>query len=646
MSFRCPTQGRMPSRSRERRREKREWEIKLKLVKRKQTKTFDVAVIGGGMAGICAAIASARGGARTVLIQNRPMPGGNASSEIRMHICGAGCQMAKQGVNETGILLELLLENKRLNPGFNYNLWDAILTDRVQSTPGLELWLNTHCFDAVTRDGRIREIECCQSTTEIRLTVRAEIFIDCTGHGTVGYFSGADWRTGFEGKDETGECDAPAHGGEGLMGNTLLFKAVDRGHPVPYRKPEWADSFSEADLANRIHVSFNGVLGRDGLHSADTADGVPGLPELYCNDYGYWWIELGGDSGDIIGKSERIRDELVHALWGIWDHIKNGGEHGAENFELVWCGIVPGTRDSRRLMGDYLLNEDDILSNRRFADTVAYGGWAMDIHTPGGLRDSASPPSRVIPFEGIYTIPYRCYYSRNIENLAMAGRIISATKLGMSSARVMATCAVGGQAIGTAAAMCIRYGCTLRELGERHMEALQQRLIRDDCCLPGVARKDPDDLARFARIRAESEADGCRAENVANGDNRTSLWRSRTLGDGQTLTLSWDTPQQTEEIRLIFDSDLSCDLAITLSSKKQARQLPTPPPSLVRDYVLTLWRDGNRVAEAVVHDSAQRLAIHRLSGLADRLTLRIGRTWGADFASVFGVSVYGKGQKE
>lgn len=231
MSFRCPTQGRMPSRSRERRREKREWEIKLKLVKRKQTKTFDVAVIGGGMAGICAAIASARGGARTVLIQNRPMPGGNASSEIRMHICGAGCQMAKQGVNETGILLELLLENKRLNPGFNYNLWDAILTDRVQSTPGLELWLNTHCFDAVTRDGRIREIECCQSTTEIRLTVRAEIFIDCTGHGTVGYFSGADWRTGFEGKDETGECDAPAHGGEGLMGNTLLFKAVDRGHP-------------------------------------------------------------------------------------------------------------------------------------------------------------------------------------------------------------------------------------------------------------------------------------------------------------------------------------------------------------------------------------------------------------------------------
>lgn len=105
------------------------------------------------------------------------------------------------------------------------------------------------------------------------------------------------------------------------------------------------------------------------------------------------------------------------------------------------------------------------------------------------------------------------------------------------------------------------------------------------------------------------------AENVANGDNRTSLWRSRTLGDGQTLTLSWDTPQQTEEIRLIFDSDLSCELAITLSSKKQARQLPTPPPSLVRDYVLTLWRDGNRVAEAVVHDSAQRLAIHPAVGV-------------------------------
>lgn len=615
----------------------------MELVKRKQTKTFDVAVIGGGMAGVCAAIASARGGARTVLIQNRPMLGGNASSEIRMHICGAGCQMAKQGVNETGILMELLLENKRLNPGFNYNLWDAILMNRVQSTAGLELWLNTNCYDVVTKDGRISEIRCCQSTTEIRLTVRAEIFIDCTGHGTVGYFAGADLRTGFEGRDETGECDAPAHGGDGLMGNTLLFKAVDRGHPVPYRKPEWADSFSEADLANRVHVSFNGVLGRDGLHSADT-DGSVGLPELYCNDYGYWWIELGGDSGDIIGNSEKIRDELVHALWGIWDHIKNGGDHGAENYELIWCGIIPGLRDSRRLMGDYLLNEDDILSNRRFPDTVAYGGWAMDIHTPGGLRDPASPPSRVIPFEGIYTIPYRCYYSRNIANLAMAGRNISATKLGMSSARVMATCAVGGQAIGTASAMCVRYGCTLRELGERHMEELQQSLIRDDCYLPGVERKDPDNLALTARVSAESEADGCGAGNVTDGDNRTRCWRSGRLGDEQTLTLAWDVPQQVEEVRLIFDPDLSCELAITLSSKKQARQLPIPPPCLVRDYVLTLWRDGRKIAETAVRDGALRLAIHRLSGRGDRLTLRVERTWGADFATVFGVSVYGKGE--
>lgn len=643
MSFRCPMRGRMPRRSLGRRREEREKRDKLEQIKRKQTKAFDVAVIGGGMAGICAAIASARGGAKTILIQNRPMLGGNASSEIRMHICGAGCQMAKRGVNETGILMELLLENKRLNPGFNYNLWDAILLERVRSTPGLALWLNTHCFDVVTENGRIRQIECCQSTTEIRLTVRAKLFIDCTGHGTVGYFAGADHRTGFEGRDETDECDAPLQGGIGVMGNTLLFKAADRGHPVPFCKPEWADTFSEDDLANRVHVSFDGMLGRNGLRPAD-ADGETGLPELYCSDYGYWWIELGGDSGDIIGNSERIRDELVRSLWGIWDHIKNGGNHGAENFELVWCGIVPGTRDSRRLVGDHLLNEADILSNRRFPDTVAYGGWAMDIHTPGGLRDFASPPSRVIPFKGIYTIPYRCYYSRNIENLAMAGRAISATKLGMSSARVMATCAVGGQAIGTAAAMCVRRGCTLRELGERYIGDLQQRLIRDDCYLPDVARKDPDDLAPLAHIRAESEADGYRAENVTDGDNRTSLWRSEALGDGQTLSLSWDVPQQVEEVRLIFDPDLSGELAITLSGKKQARQLPTPPPCLVRDYALALWRDGRRIAEVTVRDGARRLAIHRLSGLADRMTLRVTRTWGADYAAVFGVSVYGKGE--
>lgn len=603
-------------------------------------------VVGGGMSGICAAIAASRHGVHTALVQNRSVLGGNASSEIRMHICGASCQLAKRNVNESGILLELLLENKQINPHYNYHLWDAYLISKLQSTKGLELYLNTDCCEVSCDGDCLTSIRCYQNSTERWLTMEADIFIDCTGHGTLGFFAGAEYRTGSEGKDEFGEPDAPNCANDSLMGNSLLFKAVDRGEPVPFIKPPWAYTFTEEQLKKRVHVKYNGYLNGNKLISADDS-GTVGLPELYCTDYGYWWIELGGDSGDIIGNGETIRDELMRSVWGIWDHIKNGGEHGAANYELIWCGIVPGTRDSRRLVGDYLLNENDILSNQRFSDTVAYGGWAMDVHTPGGLKDFENAPSRVIPFEGIYTIPYRCYYSVNRSNLMMAGRIISATKMGMSSARVMATCAVGGQATGTAAALCVRHHCTPRALGESHLQELQQALIRDDCYLPGIVRTDPDDLARFATVTAGSERKGFSAGNIVNGVNRSTerysnCWRSVSLSERDaTIRLRWEQARELNEIRVIFDPDLSCELAISLSSKKQAQQLPTLPPVLVKSYELFAERDGMPVWSVSVSENASRLAIHSLPEVwADALVLKIKETYGADFAAVFGISVY------
>ncbi len=617
----------------------------MELRARKETLQFDTVVVGGGMAGICAAIASARGGAHTALVQNRPMPGGNASSEIRMHICGANCQLAKKNVNETGILQELLLENKRLNPRYNFNLWDTVLIDALYKTDGLELFLNTDCFDCRVEEDRITEIECYQSTTERRLLLKAPLFVDCTGHGTLGFFAGADYRMGSEGREEFGEADAEETENGNLMGNTLLFKAADMGHPVSFVKPDWAYTFTEEQLKKRIHTSFTGVLNGDKVSSAE---GARGLPELYCTDYGYWWIELGGDSGDIIGHGEEIRDELMRSLWGIWDHIKNGGEHGAANYDLQWCGIIPGTRDSRRLMGDYLLNEHDILANRVFPDAVAYGGWAMDVHRPGGLKDTEHAPSRVIPFDGVYTIPYRSYYSRNISNLMMAGRIISATKLGMSSARVMATCAVGGQAVGTAAALCIAHGCTPRELGKDRIEELQQRLIRDDCWLPGIKRRDVDDIAPAARVSAASARDAAPAENVINGENRSAegsdnRWCSQGLGGERSrLLLEWEQPHSIGEVRIVFDPDLSCETVISLSGKKQAQQLPTLPPILVKKYDLILLREGREAERIRVDNNARRLCVHRwqVGVSADALALEVHETHGAPDAAVFGISVY------
>lgn len=620
----------------------------MELVNRNQSKRYDIVVVGGGLSGVCAAIAAARNGARVALVQNRPMLGGNASSEIRMHVCSANCQLVKKNVNETGILLELLLENKRLNPHFNFNLWDMVLIHKVQKTEGLDLFLNTQMDEVECRDNKIRSIRCFQSTTEIRYTFTADLFLDCTGHATLGFFAGAEYRMGSEGKDEFGEDDAQETENGNLMGNTLLFKAVDRGEPVPFLRPDWAKVFTEEQLRNRVHVSFSGVL--DGDKVIDTKNGAPkkGLPELYTKDYGYWWIELGGDSGDIIGKSEEIRDELTASLWGIWDHVKNGGDHGAGNFDLLWCGIVPGTRDSRRLVGDYLLNEQDILSNRVFDDAVAYGGWPMDVHTPGGLRDLDKKPSRVINFEGVYTIPYRSYYSGNIENLMMAGRNISATKMGMSSSRIMGTCAVGGQAAGTAAALCIRHGCSPRALGQKYIRELQDQLIRDDCWIPGFSYGAGDDLAQKAAVTAATEKADSPAGKVQNGHTRNTedtvnAWRSEGLGEGKSkLVLSWDTPQALDELRIVFDPDLSCEMSISLSGKKQAQQIKTLPPVLTKDYLVECFCGNESVCRIPVTDNRSRLAIHPLRGIScDRVEITVLSTYGADYATVFEVYAFG-----
>ncbi|MGI6404474.1 MAG: FAD-dependent oxidoreductase [Oscillospiraceae bacterium] len=259
-------------------------------------------------------------------------------------------------------------------------------------------------------------------------------------------------------------------------------------------------------------------------------------------DAGYWWIELGGDYDDIIGQSEEIRDDLLKCVYGVWDHLKNQGDHGVDNYDLEWVGMVPGYRESRRLEGDYLLNENDVRANRIFEDAVAYGGWPMDVHVPGGIRDLKSVGSRIYNFEGCYSIPYRCYYSRNVSNLMMAGRNISATKMAFSSTRVMGTCAVGGQAVGTAAALALKHHCSPRAVGKEHIHELQQMLLKNDCFIPGFANEDEKDLARAATISASSETENGKAQNVINGisrsvDDDTNCWISSSLTTPQTLTL-------------------------------------------------------------------------------------------------------------
>ncbi|MBQ8082096.1 MAG: FAD-dependent oxidoreductase [Clostridia bacterium] len=607
---------------------------------------YDVVVIGGGLAGMCAAIASARNGARTAIIQNRSMFGGNASSEIRMHILGANCHSSKPDLRETGIVEEILLENKRRNPYASFPVFDSILWEKIYTQQNLTAYLNTNVHEVIMRDGSIRAVRGIQNTTETEWTVEGSIFIDATGHGTVGVLAGAASRTGSESKHEFDEPTAPEVANDDTMGNSLMFIAVDRGEPVPFEKPEWAYTFTEEQLRYRPHTT--GITAhRDGGEIVQAEEGKNQLPGFSCVDAGYWWIELGGQYDDIIEQAEEIRDELMKCVYGVWDHLKNGGDHGVDHYDLDWVGIVPGYRESRRLEGKYILTENDIRANRRFEDAVAYGGWPMDVHVRGGLRDFDDYPSHVYNFEGCYTIPYRCFVSKNVDNLMMAGRDISASKMAFSSTRVMGTCAVGGQAAGTAAALAIRKGCKPEDVGRFHIAELQQTLLKQDCYIPGCRNQDGDDLARSASVRASSQTPGCEAEHVISGvsrneDGRIGYWESDDLAQGPaSLFLSLAEPSVVREVRLTFDTDLDHEIQPSTNRIVREKQVKELPHELVKDYTVALLRNGETVAERAVRGNGQRLNVLAFDPVeCDEVRVTIFTTHGLKKARVFETRVY------
>ncbi len=610
-------------------------------------KSYDVVVIGGGLAGVCAAIASARNGAKTVLVQNRSVLGGNSSEEIRMHIVGANCHMAKPNNAETGILIELLLENKNLNSAQSFKIWDTVLLEKVNQTENLDLFLNSNMNSVEYDNDRIISVLCHQTATETDFKISGNVFIDATGHGTLGMLAGAESRIGSESRYEFNEPNAPEEANTFTMGNTLMFQAVDRGEPVKFEKPFWAYSFSEEDLKHRRHYNSTIALGEGGAPAEFVAGAMKNLPEFYAMDAGYWWIELGGQYEDIIAEGEIIRDELVKCVYGVWDHIKNCGDHGAENYDLIWVGMVPGYRESRRLVGDYLLNENDVRSNKVFEDAVAYGGWPMDEHVPGGIFDTDKYPSRIFNFDGVYTIPYRCYYSKNINNLMMAGRDISTSKMAFGTTRVMGTCAIGGQAAGTAAAMAVKYDCTPRDISNR-IDELQQTLLKDDCYIPGYKNTDPNDLARHAAVTATSFIPGCEPEKVINGftriiDNESNCWESAPLGDGpEILSLNLDKPQELHELRLIFDPNLTREIMPSITNQVRSRQVKELPEELVQDYSVTFYNGGKEVFTKLVEGNYQRLNILHLPSdvIADKVSISILSTYGHPSARVFEVRLY------
>lgn len=616
---------------------------------RVQTLDADVAVLGGGVAGVCAALAAARIGARVVLVQDRPVLGGNASSEIRMHISGAEALIyrLKDGLDyrETGIIEELKLEEVVRNPQRAAFMLDLVLWEAVQKEPNITLLLNTACVDARTeaatlpppsdliRSGvhapgpvgpirRIVEAIADRHSTEDRFHIRAAYYIDATGDGRLGAAAGADFQYGREGRDEYGESLAPVEKPDGkVLGSSLLFTARRYDQPMPFRAPQWARTFTEEDLRLRSHRDL---------------------------DYGYWWVEWGGQL-DTIKDNERIRDELLAIVMGVWDHIKNGGDHGADNWALDWIGVVPGKRESRRFIGDHVLTQRDVQEAPLFADRVAYGGWPIDIHPPEGIDRPDERPNFAVGLDQPFSIPLRSLYSRNITNMFMAGRDISASHVAFGSTRVMGTCALIGQAAGTAAAFAAmnRLPAARACVDEPWLSHIQHRLVRDDAYIIEFAGRDPMDHAQHAHIDATSWIGGCEPQQIINGvTRRTAQSENRWVSEAgfpQTLSLQWDVPVPVELVELTLDTGLHREMRLSMSEAVAKRTIRGPQPETLSDFTVRIY-DGDRlVAERTLEGNYQRkLRLPFEAKQCTRLELEARKAWGVESAHVFEVRVYGK----
>ncbi|MFI3286220.1 MAG: FAD-dependent oxidoreductase [Rikenellaceae bacterium] len=572
----------------------------------------DVAVIGGGMSGISAAVAAARQGANVLLIQDRPVLGGNASSEIRMTVNGAPFE------RETGIIEELLIENLEQNPQHSLHVWDHILYNYVVKHPNITLALNTSA-QSVEMDGdKIVAVNCHQLTTESTVRVVAPIFVDCTGDGFLGAKAGAEYRTGREGKAEFGEQFAPDNADGWVMGETIMMMTKDMGRPAPFIAPSYA-------------IPYNG--------SDDKHRQIRQLKE------GYWWVELGSNY-DVIADREKNRHDLMARFYGVWDYIKNSGEFPeAENIALDWVGSLPGRRESRRLMGDYILSDVDLLSHKHFDDAVAYGGWSLDEHCEGGILSLHKPASYFhARFKKYYEIPYRSLYSRNIENLYMAGRCASVSHVALSSTRIIGTCSMMGQAVGVAAAMCCEKGVNPRDIYDSHIDELQERMLRQDYFIPNRPAQDPENLVKSAHsISASSTASGD-VKNLLDGVSRPveglqTHWESE--GATAELDIKWRKAVEISSVEFKFDTDLSQPIMMHKNEDRNALQIQQVPLELVKSLSIEAKVDGTWQEVARVEDNITRyLAVKIEPTKTKELRVNLLETHGAESIKIFELRCY------
>jgi hypothetical protein len=468
----------------------------------------DLVVVGGGMAGVCCAITAAREGISVVLVQDRPVLGGNASSEVRLWILGATSHMGNNNrwAREGGVINEILVENMYRNPEGNTIILDTILLEKIYEEEKITLLLNTAVYQVEkASENMISSViaYCAQNATQYQL--KAPLFCDASGDGVVGFLAGAAFRMGAEAASEFDEPFAPTEEYGELLGHSIYFMSKDLGHPVNYVAPSYAlKDITKIPRYRKFNVKEHGCF--------------------------LWWIEYGGRL-DTVHETETIKWELWKVVYGVWDYIKNSGNFPeAENLTLEWVGQIPGKRESRRFEGPYILKQADVVNQVQFADAVAHGGWAIDLHPADGVF-SEKPGCNQWHSKGVYEIPYRTMFSKNIDNLFLAGRIISCSHVAMASTRVMATCAHAAQAVGIAAALAIKNNCKPQDLlSEQLLKRLRLALLKSGQYIPHAQLYDPKDLLHAAEVTASSSL--ALDAIPADGD-----WQPLTFSTAQLIPL-------------------------------------------------------------------------------------------------------------
>lgn len=552
------------------------------------THEVDLCVVGGGMAGLVCAVSAARKGIKVAIMQDRPVFGGNASSEIRMHICGAHGKDNR----ETGILEEILLDNYYRNTDVKYAIWDSVLFEKAMLEENIKMFLNCSCMDCETKDGRIVSVKGWQLTTETFHTIKAKYFADCSGDSILAPLSGAEFMLGREAKSEFNETIPPDTADRKTMGMSCLIEARETDRPKKFIPPSWANVYLSDD-------DFPDV-------AQDVRDN-------------FWWLELGGDR-DSIHDTEEIRTELLKVAFGVWDHIKNRGDHGADNWELEWIGFLPGKRESRRYKGAYIVNQNDVEAGGKFDDVIAYAGWTMDDHFPEGFNHKNGHPTIYHPAPSPWGIPFRSLYSKNIENLVFAGRNISVTHAALSSTRVMATCAVLGQAIGTAVADAVKENINI---SQTDVKKLQQELLSDDCFIPYVSR-EISDIAKNAEVNSEIVRNGC-----DRGDE--NLWIGKT---GDFIEYNFRNAEYVNDLRLVFDSDLNRELKNMPCSYPLGMPDYAPPETLVKKYELELVSEDGQT-EKVEYENHRRFVRIPIGKKLKTIRFIPKETWGCEEYRMF-----------